>query len=69
MKKTKALGEAWGARSAERWEGAEASGGSGKQPWWSVAWADGPLSYGRAGPPDPAPRYRTERETFASLRS
>ncbi|MFQ6127052.1 MAG: hypothetical protein ACE5R6_20950 [Candidatus Heimdallarchaeota archaeon] len=26
-------------------------------------------SYGRAGPPDPAPRYRTERETFASLRS
>jgi hypothetical protein len=29
----------------------------------------GGLSYGRAGPPDPAPRYRTERETFASLRS
>jgi len=38
------LGEAW-ARSVGRWEEAEASGGSGKQPWRFVAWASGPLTY------------------------
>jgi hypothetical protein len=27
------------------------------------------LSYGRAGPPDPAPRYRTERETYLLQRN
>ena len=34
----------------------------------SMAWK-ARLSYGRAGPPDPAPRYRTVRDTFASYGS
>jgi len=44
LKRIKMLGEAW-ARSVGRWEEAEASGGSGKQPWRFVAWANGPLTY------------------------
>jgi hypothetical protein len=40
LKRIKLLDED-GARSVERWEGAEASARSGQQPWRFVAWAGG----------------------------
>jgi hypothetical protein len=35
-------------------------------PGGSVYWWEGRPSCGRAGPPDPAPRYRTGRDSFPS---